>query len=30
MAQVIDGSDLRQLAEVAAKIHEVLGGMVIR
>jgi electron transfer flavoprotein beta subunit len=30
MAQVIDGSDLRQLAEVAAKIHEVLGGMVIK
>ena len=30
MAQVVDGSDRRQLAQVAAKIHEVLGGMVIK
>ncbi|MGI0020701.1 MAG: electron transfer flavoprotein subunit beta/FixA family protein [Nitrososphaera sp.] len=30
MAQVIDGSDRQQLAQVAAKIHEVLGGMVIK
>lgn len=30
MAQVIDGSDRRQLAQVASKIHEVLGGTVIK
>ena len=30
MAEVIDGSDRQQLARVAAKIHEVLGGIVIK
>lgn len=29
-AEIIDGSDREQLAKVAAKIHEVLGGMVIK
>ncbi len=29
-AEVIDGSDRQQLRRVAAKIHEVLGGMVIK
>jgi electron transfer flavoprotein beta subunit len=29
-AEVIDGSDREQLRKVAAKIHEVLGGMVIK
>jgi electron transfer flavoprotein beta subunit len=29
-AEIVDGSDREQLARVAAKIHEVLGGMVIK
>jgi electron transfer flavoprotein beta subunit len=29
-AEVVDGSDREQLRRVAAKIHEVLGGMVIK
>ena len=29
-AEVVDGSDRQQLAKIAAKIHEVLGGMVIK
>jgi hypothetical protein len=29
-AEIVDGSSRQDLAKVAAKIHEVLGGMVIK